>query len=182
MTVATVRETFQDLLSTCCVNSEVFVILLTWLLKYKQMWIFLFQNTEICLPYFLEFLWVFYYFVLSIVVFTVLSTAESSALMCQYLCFVYFRLTGDFLISALAGDGAWSKAINIFKRAVFVWLTGFYLLQVVPYCSKHWMPIMVLANTRSGTNMGEIFLGEFKMLLNPVQVFTVQSHHNETKV
>lgn len=103
--------------------------------------------------------------------------------MCQkYLCFVYFRLTGDFLISALAGDGAWSKAINIFKRAVFVWLTGFYLLQVVPYCSKHWMPIMVLANTRSGTNMGEIFLGEFKMLLNPVQVFTVQSHHNKTKV
>ncbi|XP_059342061.1 diacylglycerol kinase epsilon isoform X2 [Ammospiza nelsoni] len=43
--------------------------------------------------------------------------------------------------------------------------------KVVPYCSKHWMPIMVLANTRSGTNMGEIFLGEFKMLLNPVQVF-----------
>lgn len=41
---------------------------------------------------------------------------------------------------------------------------------------------MVLANTRSGNNMGEILLGEFKMLLNPVQVFTVQSHHNKTKV
>lgn len=33
------------------------------------------------------------------------------------------------------------------------------------------MPVIVLANTRSGNNMGETLLGEFKMLLNPVQVF-----------
>ncbi|XP_051850200.1 diacylglycerol kinase epsilon [Antechinus flavipes] len=35
----------------------------------------------------------------------------------------------------------------------------------------HWSPIIILANTRSGNNMGEGLLGEFKMLLNPVQVF-----------
>nr|XP_033817816.1 diacylglycerol kinase epsilon [Geotrypetes seraphini] len=35
----------------------------------------------------------------------------------------------------------------------------------------HWMPLIVLANTRSGSNMAEILLGEFKILLNPVQVF-----------
>ncbi|CAM5155887.1 unnamed protein product [Eretmochelys imbricata] len=38
------------------------------------------------------------------------------------------------------------------------------------YC-KHWTPIIILANTRSGNNMGETLLGEFKILLNPVQVF-----------
>lgn len=115
----------------------------------------------------------FCYCVHNIVVLVVLAPAESSALVRQkYLCFGYFRLTA----------GVWSKAVNIFRHAVFVWLTGFYLLQVVPYCRKHWMPVMVLANTRSGNNMGEILLGEFKMLLNPVQVFTVQSHHNKTKV
>ncbi|XP_072502874.1 diacylglycerol kinase epsilon [Notamacropus eugenii] len=34
-----------------------------------------------------------------------------------------------------------------------------------------WTPIIILANTRSGNNMGEGLLGQFKMLLNPVQVF-----------
>ncbi|NXJ44829.1 DGKE kinase, partial [Spizaetus tyrannus] len=43
--------------------------------------------------------------------------------------------------------------------------------KVVPYCRKHWMPVIILANTRSGNNMGETLLGEFKILLNPVQVF-----------
>ncbi|XP_029456556.1 diacylglycerol kinase epsilon [Rhinatrema bivittatum] len=38
-------------------------------------------------------------------------------------------------------------------------------------CGEHWMPLIVLANSRSGNNMGEILLGEFKILLNPVQVF-----------
>ncbi|NXY48825.1 DGKE kinase, partial [Ceuthmochares aereus] len=42
---------------------------------------------------------------------------------------------------------------------------------VVPYCRKYWMPVIILANTRSGNNMGETLLGEFKILLNPVQVF-----------
>ncbi|XP_055651680.1 diacylglycerol kinase epsilon isoform X2 [Falco peregrinus] len=41
--------------------------------------------------------------------------------------------------------------------------------KVVPYCRKHWMPVIILANTRSGNNMGETLLGEFKILLNPVQ-------------
>ncbi|XP_050776686.1 diacylglycerol kinase epsilon isoform X2 [Gopherus flavomarginatus] len=36
---------------------------------------------------------------------------------------------------------------------------------------KHWTPIIILANTRSGNNMGETLLGELKILLNPVQVF-----------
>ncbi|KAM4691458.1 diacylglycerol kinase epsilon [Rhinophrynus dorsalis] len=34
-----------------------------------------------------------------------------------------------------------------------------------------WTPLIVLANTRSGNNMGEALLSEFKGLLNPVQVF-----------
>lgn len=35
---------------------------------------------------------------------------------------------------------------------------------------KQWTPLIVLANSRSGTNMGEGLLGEFRILLNPVQV------------
>ncbi|XP_053552465.1 diacylglycerol kinase epsilon-like [Bombina bombina] len=35
----------------------------------------------------------------------------------------------------------------------------------------HWTPLIVMANTRSGNNMGEVLLSEFKSLLNPVQVF-----------
>uniref|UniRef100_F2Z490 diacylglycerol kinase (ATP) n=1 Tax=Mus musculus TaxID=10090 RepID=F2Z490_MOUSE len=38
---------------------------------------------------------------------------------------------------------------------------------------KQWTPLIILANSRSGTNMGEGLLGEFKILLNPVQVFDV---------
>ncbi|XP_018409571.1 PREDICTED: diacylglycerol kinase epsilon [Nanorana parkeri] len=36
---------------------------------------------------------------------------------------------------------------------------------------KDWTPLIVLANTRSGNNMGEVLVGEFKGLLNPFQVF-----------
>ncbi|KAE8575856.1 hypothetical protein XENTR_v10003966 [Xenopus tropicalis] len=36
---------------------------------------------------------------------------------------------------------------------------------------KQWTPLIVLANTRSGNNMGEALLSEFKGLLNPIQVF-----------
>lgn len=35
---------------------------------------------------------------------------------------------------------------------------------------KQWTPLIVLANSRSGTNMGEGLLGEFRILLNPVQL------------
>ncbi|XP_041077108.1 diacylglycerol kinase epsilon-like [Polyodon spathula] len=38
-------------------------------------------------------------------------------------------------------------------------------------CGPNWTPVIVLVNTRSGNNMGEELLGEFKTLLNPVQVF-----------
>ncbi|XP_077380337.1 diacylglycerol kinase epsilon [Festucalex cinctus] len=38
-------------------------------------------------------------------------------------------------------------------------------------CGSGWTPVLVLANTRSGNNMGEALLGEFRSLLNPVQVF-----------
>uniref|UniRef100_A0A7N8XTI4 Diacylglycerol kinase n=1 Tax=Mastacembelus armatus TaxID=205130 RepID=A0A7N8XTI4_9TELE len=38
-------------------------------------------------------------------------------------------------------------------------------------CCTGWTPVLVLANTRSGNNMGEALLGEFRTLLNPVQVF-----------
>uniref|UniRef100_A0AAY4AL93 Diacylglycerol kinase n=1 Tax=Denticeps clupeoides TaxID=299321 RepID=A0AAY4AL93_9TELE len=38
-------------------------------------------------------------------------------------------------------------------------------------CGSGWTPVLVLANTRSGNNMGEALLGEFRTLLNPVQVF-----------
>uniref|UniRef100_A0A8C2ECK0 Diacylglycerol kinase n=1 Tax=Cyprinus carpio TaxID=7962 RepID=A0A8C2ECK0_CYPCA len=38
-------------------------------------------------------------------------------------------------------------------------------------CGSGWTPVLVLANTKSGNNMGEVLLGEFRTLLNPVQVF-----------
>ncbi|XP_005999987.1 diacylglycerol kinase epsilon [Latimeria chalumnae] len=40
---------------------------------------------------------------------------------------------------------------------------------------KSWSPLIVLANTRSGNNMGEALLGEFKILLNAVQVFDLNT-------
>uniref|UniRef100_A0A3P8Y9M1 Diacylglycerol kinase n=1 Tax=Esox lucius TaxID=8010 RepID=A0A3P8Y9M1_ESOLU len=38
-------------------------------------------------------------------------------------------------------------------------------------CGSGWTPVLVLANNRSGNNMGEALLGEFRSVLNPVQVF-----------
>ncbi|XP_064171775.1 diacylglycerol kinase epsilon [Anguilla rostrata] len=38
-------------------------------------------------------------------------------------------------------------------------------------CGSGWTPVLVLANTRSGNNMGEALLREFRTVLNPVQVF-----------
>ncbi|XP_066522146.1 diacylglycerol kinase epsilon isoform X2 [Hoplias malabaricus] len=38
-------------------------------------------------------------------------------------------------------------------------------------CGRGWSPLLVLTNTRSGNNMGDVLLGEFRTLLNPVQVF-----------
>lgn len=43
-------------------------------------------------------------------------------------------------------------------------------LQLASSCGSGWTPVLVLANTRSGNNMGEALLGEFRTLLNPVQV------------
>ncbi|KAF7246858.1 Diacylglycerol kinase epsilon [Varanus komodoensis] len=44
-------------------------------------------------------------------------------------------------------------------------------MQLASSCGKNWTPLIVLANTRSGNNMGETLLGQFKTLLNPIQVF-----------
>nr|XP_020639509.1 diacylglycerol kinase epsilon isoform X4 [Pogona vitticeps] len=38
-------------------------------------------------------------------------------------------------------------------------------------CGENWTPLIILANTRSGNNMGETLMGQFKILLNPIQVF-----------
>ncbi|CAL8389129.1 unnamed protein product [Arctogadus glacialis] len=38
-------------------------------------------------------------------------------------------------------------------------------------CGRGWTPVLVLANTRSGNNMGDDLLKQFRILLNPVQVF-----------
>lgn len=43
--------------------------------------------------------------------------------------------------------------------------------QLASCCGSGWTPVLVLANTRSGNNMGEALLGEFRTVLNPVQVF-----------
>ncbi|KAM9296765.1 diacylglycerol kinase epsilon [Gastrophryne carolinensis] len=43
--------------------------------------------------------------------------------------------------------------------------------QLASSMGKDWTPLIVLANTRSGNNMGEILVGEFKGVLNPIQVF-----------
>lgn len=116
------------------------------------------------------------------VAFVLPSTVEQIFSLCvESICFDYIRLIGDFLISAFGRNWLWSKALDIFKHAVFVWLT-IILLQIVPYGRKHWIPVIVLANTRSGNNMGEILLGEFKILLNPVQVITVKNHYNKITV
>lgn len=59
------------------------------------------------------------------------------------------------------GGGALSRAPDG-SLGVFV--------QLAPSCGSGWTPVLVLANTRSGNNMGEVLLGEFRTLLNPVQV------------
>ncbi|KAM9769802.1 diacylglycerol kinase epsilon isoform 1-T3 [Menidia menidia] len=43
--------------------------------------------------------------------------------------------------------------------------------QLAASCGPGWTPVLVLANRRSGNNMGAALLGEFRSLLNPVQVF-----------
>ncbi|XP_048870957.1 diacylglycerol kinase epsilon [Brienomyrus brachyistius] len=44
-------------------------------------------------------------------------------------------------------------------------------VKLAAVCGSGWTPVLVLANTRSGNNMAEALLGEFRTLLNPVQVF-----------
>ncbi|XP_063817353.1 diacylglycerol kinase epsilon [Pseudophryne corroboree] len=43
--------------------------------------------------------------------------------------------------------------------------------ELVSAMGSNWTPLIVLANTRSGNNMGDVLVSEFKGLLNPVQVF-----------
>ncbi|XP_069808103.1 diacylglycerol kinase epsilon [Dendropsophus ebraccatus] len=44
-------------------------------------------------------------------------------------------------------------------------------MKVISSMGSSWTPLIVLANTRSGNNMGEVLVSEFKGLLNPLQVF-----------
>uniref|UniRef100_A0A4W3GV06 Diacylglycerol kinase n=1 Tax=Callorhinchus milii TaxID=7868 RepID=A0A4W3GV06_CALMI len=55
-------------------------------------------------------------------------------------------------------------------RRVIVPPQYLYLVSRGPMCPEHWTPVLILANSRSGNNMGEGLLGEFRMLLNPIQV------------
>lgn len=44
-------------------------------------------------------------------------------------------------------------------------------MKLIHSMGSNWTPLIVLANTRSGNNMGEVLVSEFKGLLNPLQVF-----------
>ncbi|XP_066444303.1 diacylglycerol kinase epsilon [Eleutherodactylus coqui] len=44
-------------------------------------------------------------------------------------------------------------------------------MKLISSMGGNWTPLIVLANTRSGNNMGEVLASEFKGLLNPLQVF-----------
>ncbi|KAG8565070.1 hypothetical protein GDO81_012699 [Engystomops pustulosus] len=44
-------------------------------------------------------------------------------------------------------------------------------MKLIASMGRNWTPLIVLANTRSGNNMGEVLVSEFKGLLNPLQVF-----------
>uniref|UniRef100_A0A672YSC5 Diacylglycerol kinase n=1 Tax=Sphaeramia orbicularis TaxID=375764 RepID=A0A672YSC5_9TELE len=59
----------------------------------------------------------------------------------------------------------WTVVPSLNAMVVFVFW------QLASTCGSGWTPVLVLANTRSGNNMGEALLGEFRTLLNPVQVF-----------
>lgn len=68
--------------------------------------------------------------------------------------------------------GSWSCFKQLCVSCVF--------LQLASCCGSGWTPVLVLANTRSGNNMGEALLGEFRTVLNPVQVRLFLSQLDKT--
>lgn len=76
------------------------------------------------------------------------------------------HVIGVFWVTFVWHPRAEENVIN----TCLVFLCVFLVLQLGASCGRNWTPVLVLANTRSGNNMGEALLGEFRTLLNPVQV------------
>ncbi|XP_077055134.1 diacylglycerol kinase epsilon isoform X2 [Siphateles boraxobius] len=99
--------------------------------------------------------------------------------LCDYRCVWCQTTVHDDCLSSLSDDLC---DLGEFRSVI---IPPYYLYQVnklrrrqpdeysklAALCGCGWTPVLVLANTRSGNNMGEVLLGEFRTLLNPVQVF-----------
>ncbi|ROI15661.1 Diacylglycerol kinase epsilon [Anabarilius grahami] len=99
--------------------------------------------------------------------------------LCDYRCVWCQTTVHDDCLSSLSDDLC---DLGEFRSVI---IPPYYLYQVnklrrrhpdeysklATLCGSGWTPVLVLANTRSGNNMGEVLLGEFRTLLNPVQVF-----------
>ncbi|XP_067230721.1 diacylglycerol kinase epsilon isoform X1 [Chanodichthys erythropterus] len=99
--------------------------------------------------------------------------------LCDYRCVWCQTTVHDDCLSSLSDDLC---DLGEFRSVI---IPPYYLYQVnklrrrhpdeysklAALCGSGWTPVLVLANTRSGNNMGEVLLGEFRTLLNPVQVF-----------
>ncbi|XP_026069703.1 diacylglycerol kinase epsilon-like [Carassius auratus] len=99
--------------------------------------------------------------------------------LCDYRCVWCQTTVHDDCLSSLNDDLC---DLGEFRSVI---IPPYYLYQVNKLRQRHpdeysklaagfgsgWTPVLVLANTRSGNNMGEVLLGEFRTLLNPVQVF-----------
>uniref|UniRef100_A0A671PYY0 Diacylglycerol kinase n=1 Tax=Sinocyclocheilus anshuiensis TaxID=1608454 RepID=A0A671PYY0_9TELE len=82
--------------------------------------------------------------------------------LCDYRCVWCQTTVHDDCLSSLNDDLCdLGEFLNCF----------FCCMQLAAGCGSGWTPVLVLANTRSGNNMGEVLLGEFRTLLNPMQVF-----------
>uniref|UniRef100_A0A672QVS6 Diacylglycerol kinase n=1 Tax=Sinocyclocheilus grahami TaxID=75366 RepID=A0A672QVS6_SINGR len=92
--------------------------------------------------------------------------------LCDYRCVWCQTTVHDDCLSSLNDDLC---DLGEFRSVI---IPPYYLYQVNKLRRRHpdeygsgWTPVLVLANTRSGNNMGEVLLGEFRTLLNPMQVF-----------
>ncbi|KAK7144599.1 hypothetical protein R3I94_010882 [Phoxinus phoxinus] len=99
--------------------------------------------------------------------------------LCDYRCVWCQTTVHDDCLSSLSDDLC---DLGEFRSVI---IPPYYLYQVnklrrrhpdeysklAALCGCGWTPVLILANTRSGNNMGEVLLGEFRTLLNPVQVF-----------
>ncbi|CAF92675.1 unnamed protein product, partial [Tetraodon nigroviridis] len=81
------------------------------------------------------------------------------------------RLPDENIKVGRGGRGLGGASQQPGRVCVCVCVCACVCVAVAPVCGSPWTPLLVLANTRSGNNMGEGLLGEFRTLLNPVQVF-----------